>query len=314
MAPERCGDLLLNIAKAGKSCGFLEGDSGENCSEKDLDLLEERLYEYENSLITDGLHEINEAELNGLVHGLDGGYVPVGTAGDVVKNPSILPSGRNLVQFDPRLVPTRTACERGMKAAQLSVEAYHEKTGTYPDTTALILWGLETSRSQGETIGQILYYLGIRLKTEKSSYDDRLEVIPTEELDRPRMDVVIHICGFFRDMYPNLIDNLNAMFRQILRLEEGPEKELFYGKYQKDGRRAPEIPSRNGGTGSLGSGILQDLWPQRRGVWNPAYGCCAKRQLEGCGRDRKFFYRGSLLRVFLPEARSESRRSAGRAV
>ena len=232
-APERCGDLLLNIAKAGKSCGFLEGDSGENCSEKDLDLLEERLYEYENSLITDGLHEINEAELNGLVHGLDGGYVPVGTAGDVVKNPSILPSGRNLVQFDPRLVPTRTACERGMKAAQLSVEAYHEKTGTYPDTTALILWGLETSRSQGETIGQILYYLGIRLKTEKSSYDDRLEVIPTEELDRPRMDVVIHICGFFRDMYPNLIDNLNAMFRQILRLEEGPEKSYFTANTRK---------------------------------------------------------------------------------
>ena len=89
-----------------------------------------------------------------------------------------------------------------MKAAQLSVEAYHEKTGTYPDTTALILWGLETSRSQGETIGQILYYLGIRLKTEKSSYDDRLEVIPTEELDRPRMDVVIHICGFFRTCIP----------------------------------------------------------------------------------------------------------------
>ena len=232
-APERCGDLLLNIAKAGKSCGFLEGDSGENCSEKDLDLLEERLYEYENSLITDGLHEINETELNGLVHGLDGGYVPVGTAGDVVKNPSILPSGRNLVQFDPRLVPTRTACERGMKAAQLSVEAYHEKMGTYPDTTALILWGLETSRSQGETIGQILYYLGIRLKTEKSSYDDRLEVIPTEELDRPRMDVVIHICGFFRDMYPNLIDNLNAMLRQILRLEEGPEKSYFTANTRK---------------------------------------------------------------------------------
>ena len=137
------------------------------------------------------------------------------------------------MQFDPRLVPTRTACERGMKAAQLSVEAYHEKTGTYPDTTALILWGLETSRSQGETIGQILYYLGIRLKTEKSSYDDRLEVIPTEELDRPRMDVVIHICGFFRDMYPNLIDNLNAMLRQILRLEEGPEKSYFTANTRK---------------------------------------------------------------------------------
>ena len=232
-APEKVQDLLKNIGVLGISCGFLDGEKEGGCSEKELDLMEERLYEYENSLITDGLHLLDETELSGLLHGLDGGYIPVGTAGDVIKNPDLLPSGRNLVQFDPRLVPTRTACQRGMKAAQLSVEAYHEKTGTYPDTTALILWGLETSRSQGETIGQIMYYLGIRLKTEKGSYDDRLEVIPTEELNHPRMDVVIHICGFFRDMYPNLIDNLNAMLQQIIRLNEGPDQSYFTANTEK---------------------------------------------------------------------------------
>lgn len=236
-APERCGDLLENIGKLAGKCGFLEETSGEKCSEKELDVLEERLYEYENSLITDGLHKISEPEIRGLLHGLNGRYVPVGTAGDVIKNPDILPSGRNLVQFDPRLVPTRTAFERGAKAAQLSVEAYYNRTGKYPDTTALILWGLETSRSQGETIGQIMYYLGIRLKTDKASYDDRLEVIPTEELGRPRMDVIIHICGFFRDMYPNLIDNLNAMLNQILNLHESPEQSYFTANTEKMARK-----------------------------------------------------------------------------
>ena len=249
-APERCDDLMTQIEKMAVACQFLAGYSAaenknahkdlpipENLAvhskidntvtEKMLDILEDKLYTYENSLITDGLHLINRDETTGLVRALNGEYIPVGNAGDVIKNPDILPSGRNLVQFDPRLVPTKTACERGEKAARLAVEKYYQQTGKYPDTTAVILWGLETSRSQGETIGQILYYLGLRLKTEKGSYDDRLEIIPTEELGRPRMDVVIHICGFFRDMYPNLIDNLNEMMQRLLTLHESDDENYY---------------------------------------------------------------------------------------
>ena len=249
-APERCDDLMTQIEKMAVACQFLAGYSAaenknahkdlpipENLAvhskidntvtEKMLDILEDKLYTYKNSLITDGLHLINRDETTGLVRALNGEYIPVGNAGDVIKNPDILPSGRNLVQFDPRLVPTKTACERGEKAARLAVEKYYQQTGKYPDTTAVILWGLETSRSQGETIGQILYYLGLRLKTEKGSYDDRLEIIPTEELGRPRMDVVIHICGFFRDMYPNLIDNLNEMMQRLLTLHESDDENYY---------------------------------------------------------------------------------------
>ena len=225
-APERCGDLLEQIGKLAAACEGIPIPEG-GLTAGELDAVEEQLYTYENSLITDGLHCLNEEESRGILHALDGKYLPAGTAGDVKKNPEILPSGRNLVQFDPRLIPTRTAWERGEKAAKLTVERYYRETGNYPDTTAVILWGLETSRSQGETIGQILYYLGLRLKTEKASYDDRLEVIPMEELGRPRMDVVIHICGFFRDMYPNLIDNLNEMLQQLLQLEESEEENYY---------------------------------------------------------------------------------------
>ena len=231
-APERCEDLLEQIGKLAAACeGIPVSQDGLTAGE--LDAVEEQLYTYENSLITDGLHCLNEEESRGILHALDGKYLPAGTAGDVKKNPEILPSGRNLVQFDPRLIPTRTAWERGEKAAKLTVERYYKKTGKYPDTTAVILWGLETSRSQGETIGQILYYLGFRLKTEKASYDDRLEVIPMEELGRPRMDVVIHICGFFRDMYPNLIDNLNEMLQQLLGQGESEEENYFLKNTRK---------------------------------------------------------------------------------
>ena len=123
-APERCGDLLEQIGRLAENCHLsfhkLEkgSDFGETqlqgnlkLTESDLDEIEACLYEYENSLITDGLHTINEEEVQGLFHALDGGYLSAGTAGDVMKNPDILPTGRNLVQFDPRLVPTRTAYE-----------------------------------------------------------------------------------------------------------------------------------------------------------------------------------------------------------
>lgn len=74
-APERCDDLMNQIDHLAEACG---------CT-GDLEQIEEYLYEYENSLITDGLHVMNAEEAQGLLHALDGEYVPVGTAGDVVK-------------------------------------------------------------------------------------------------------------------------------------------------------------------------------------------------------------------------------------
>lgn len=228
-APEKCADLLENIGKLARAAGILQ-DIPEEITARMLDTLEERLYEYETSLIPGGLHIIGEdspEEIEGLLKALRGEYVPAGIAGDIFKNPDLLPTGRNLVQFDPRLVPTRTAFERGMRIAEQTLERYRLEYGVYPDSTAVILWGLETSRTQGETIGQILYYLGVRMKKYEGSFDSRLEIIPAEELGRPRVDVVIHICGFFRDMFPNLVENLNEIFRKLSLLYETDEQSGF---------------------------------------------------------------------------------------
>lgn len=170
---------------------------------------------------------LNCHENEGLLKGLSGQYLPAKLAGDIVRNPDILPSGYNLYQFDPRLVPSRAAYTRGIKIANNTINQYREQNGTYPSSVAVILWGLETSRTQGETVGQILHYLGIRVKNKMGQFEPTFEIIPTEELGRPRIDVVINICGFFRDMFPNLIEEFNRLFSKIVDLDEKDELNFF---------------------------------------------------------------------------------------
>ncbi len=256
-APERCRDLLQTIQEQAKQLSLLDGP----VTEEELDRLEDRLYEYECSLIPSGLHVIGTGlnreeaeayaeqvaelspeevsrkdleqramecrELQNLLQALSGRYLPVSAAGDLFKNPHLLPSGNNLVQFDPRLVPTRTAFARGAAIAEETLTRYCKEHGKWPESTAVILWGLETSKTQGETLGQILTYLGVGLKGRDQSFDSRFEIRTVEELGRPRIDVTIHICGFFRDMYPNLVENLNEVFRRLMERNETDEQSYF---------------------------------------------------------------------------------------
>lgn len=220
---------------------------------------------------------MNNREIDGILAALRGEYLPVCPGGDILRNTDMLPAGRNLVQFDPRLVPTRTAFERGSEIARQTMERYYAEKGHAPESTAVILWGLETSKTQGETIGQIMYYLGIRMRQFEGSFDTRFEIIPTEELTRPRMDVTIHICGFFRDMYPNLIDNFNEIFRKLDALEESDEQSGFakntriiYEKLLERGYQAEEARelarSRIFGpkVGEYGTSLTEQV---RKGTW-----------------------------------------------
>jgi cobaltochelatase CobN len=166
-------------------------------------------------------------EMAGLLRTLNGEYNPARLAGDIFRNPEVMPSGYNLYQFDPRFVPSPTACERGRKIAEATLEQYRKENGDIPCSTAVILWGLETSRTQGETVAQILTYLGIRVARSSNIWEPRYEIIPLEELGRKRVDVVVNICGFFRDMFPNIIDSLNEIFEKLAALPETDEMNCF---------------------------------------------------------------------------------------
>ena len=166
-------------------------------------------------------------ELDALVHALSGGYTPARLAGDIYRSPEVLPSGCNLYQFDSRLVPSAVAMARGQRICENTLEAYRKEEGRWPESAAVILWGLETSRTQGETLGQILAYLGVRRVTSGSVWNLKLEIIPLQELGRPRIDVTVNICGFFRDMFPSLIEALDDVLWELYDREEPDEMNYF---------------------------------------------------------------------------------------
>jgi len=166
-------------------------------------------------------------ELDGLRQALEGRYLGVKAGGDVMKDPSILPTGYNIIQFNPYHIPSMSAFERGVKASEDAIQRYHECTGSYPEGAALILWGLETSRTQGLTIGQICGYLGLRMKGNSGEFANRFEPKCIKELGRPRVDVTVTMCGFFRDMFPNLVTGLNDLFDMVGSLDETDEDNLF---------------------------------------------------------------------------------------
>ncbi len=167
----------------------------------------------------------NSLELENLIAGLNGLYVEPSVGGDVIRNPEVLPTGRNIYAFDPLKVPTESAVERGRRIAEVTIEKYLKEHETYPESVGVVLWGFETAKTYGETIAQILEYIGVRV-VHVNPWEKKLDVVPLEELGRPRIDVVVTICGFFREMFPNVMELLDRAFRMVAELDEPEDMNL----------------------------------------------------------------------------------------
>jgi cobaltochelatase CobN len=154
----------------------------------------------------------NSAEIENLVKALEAGYIEPSTGGDVIRNPEALPTGRNLYQFDPLKVPTESATLRGKRIAEETLKRFFEKHGRYPESVAVILWGFETAQTNGETVAQIFEYLGVEL-VHKTAWEKEIRIKPLEEL----------ICGFFREMFPNVVELIEKAFKAVAELDESEE-------------------------------------------------------------------------------------------
>ena len=180
--------------------------------------------EFENRIF----HQSQEChEIRNLIRALDSEFIEPKPGDDFLRNPDIVPTGYNIVQFDPSKIPTMAAFERGAEAANNTIRMHLEETGEYPKSVAMVMWGLETSRSQGATIGQIMTYLGIRMVDTAGSFERRFEIIPPEELGRPRIDITVSICGFFRDMFASVVTGLNKVFMNLWNMNETDEQSYF---------------------------------------------------------------------------------------
>ena len=141
-------------------------------------------------------------ELDGLVRALDGRYIRPVSGGDVLRNPEILPTGRNIHGFDPFRLPSAFAVRDGAAQAQLLLDRGIADAGHLPETIAMVLWGTDNLKSEGAQIAQALALMGARPRFDSYNRLAGAELIPLAELGRPRIDVIATLSGVFRDLLP----------------------------------------------------------------------------------------------------------------
>ena len=147
------------------------------------------------------LEESPEAELASLVNALNGGYTPPSPGGDPIANPNTLPTGRNLYAVNAEATPSEMAWERGRELADETIRMYRERHhDSLPRKVSYTLWSGEFVETEGATLAQVLYMLGVEPVRDVFGRVNDLRLIPSEELGRPRIDVVVQTSGQLRDL------------------------------------------------------------------------------------------------------------------
>lgn len=142
-----------------------------------------------------------ENELASVVNALNGGYITPTSGGDPVLNPEILPTGRNMFAVNAEETPSQLAWEKGKDLAQNTIDMYRKNHGdSIPRKVSYTLWSSEFIETEGATIAQVLYMLGVEPVRDPFGRVTDMRLIPSEELGRPRIDVVVQTSGQLRDL------------------------------------------------------------------------------------------------------------------
>lgn len=175
-------------------------------------------------------------EIDNFINGVNGKFVAPSPAGNPSRgNAHILPTGRNFYAIDPGAIPSRTAWKVGKILADQVIERELKQTKKYPESVAIVVYSGETMKTHGEDIAEALYLMGA--KPVWLGNTDRvidIEVIPTEELKRARIDVTLRISGLFRDTFPNIIELVEDAVNLISSLDESREENYLIKHIQEE--------------------------------------------------------------------------------
>jgi cobaltochelatase CobN len=212
-------------------------------------------------------------ELKHVLAALHGRHVPAGPSGAPTRGRlDVLPTGRNFYSVDPRALPSELSWEVGRRLAAALLERHERETGSPPRMVGLVAWGTAAMRTQGDDVAEILALLGVRPTWHPETRRvTGVEVVPLEELGRPRVDVTVRISGFFRDAFPHLVRLLDDAVALVAKLDEPAERNFVAAHARADAERlAAELgaePAWRRATtrvfgskpGTYGAGLLQLL-------------------------------------------------------
>ncbi len=207
----------LNFFNIGKKAPWMEALNELGYGNVDADAFKP-LVEYLELCLE---QECADNELGGLLQALEGEYVLPGPGGDPIRNPNVLPTGKNIHALDPQSIPTLAAVQSAKIVVDRLVERQKlDNGGNYPESIACVLWGTDNIKTYGESLAQIMWMVGVRPVPDALGRVNKLELIPLEELGRPRIDVVVNCSGVFRDLF---INQMNLLDRGVKMAAEADE-------------------------------------------------------------------------------------------
>ncbi|WP_088890090.1 magnesium chelatase subunit H [Leptolyngbya ohadii] len=167
---------------------------------------------------------IADNELGALLKGLEGEYILPGPGGDPIRNPDVLPTGKNIHALDPQSIPTTAAVQGALIVVERLLDRQRaENNGEYPETISFVLWGTDNIKTYGESLAQVMMLVGVRPVPDALGRVNKLELIPLEELGRPRIDVVVNCSGVFRDLFINQMNLLDRAIKMAAEADEPVE-------------------------------------------------------------------------------------------
>ncbi|MCJ2077155.1 magnesium chelatase subunit H [Methylobacterium sp. E-016] len=208
--PEERVDLLLALAEASaglvpERAGIAALVAGEGVdaalAAAGLPLDETHRAAFRSLAETDALLA-RDHEVAGLLKALDGRFIAPVAGGDLLRNPAVLPTGRNLHGFDPYRLPSAFAVADGARQVARILARHRDEGAALPESVALVLWGTDNLKSEGGPIAQALALIGAAPRFDGYGRLCGATLIPLETLGRPRIDVVVTLSGIFRDLLP----------------------------------------------------------------------------------------------------------------
>lgn len=210
-----------------------------------------------------------QKEIRSLLNGLNGGYTSPSPGGDPIANPNTLPTGRNLYAVNAEATPSEAAWEKGVRLANNTIEMYRSRhNDSIPRKVSYTLWSSEFIETEGATIAQILYMLGVEPIRDTFGRVTDLRLIPSDELGRPRIDVVVQTSGQLRDIAASRLFLINRAVEMAATAKDDRYENLVaagvvetertlinHGITPKDAREISAYRVFGGMNGNYGTGI-----------------------------------------------------------
>lgn len=209
--------------------GLVEGASEKALMPLSKDLNPAQL-ESLKQLVTTNYLLGQDSEIEGLLKALDGRYIAPAPGGDLLRNPNILPTGRNIHGIDPFHIPSAFAVKDAQKQSDKLIARYVKDDGALPETVAMVLWGTDNLKSEGGPLAQALALMGAVPRFDTYGRLAGAALMSLEELGRPRIDVVITLSGIFRDLLPMQI-RLLAEASFLAASADEPESQNYIRKH-----------------------------------------------------------------------------------